>query len=51
VLNPLKIKEIDLRPGEIVYVPKSGFYRATYIMERLNPIVTVASMAFYAGVL
>lgn len=51
ILNPLKSKEIALKPGEIVYVPKSGFYRATYFMERLNPIVTVASMAFYAGVL
>ena len=51
VLDPVKSLEVQLRPGEIVFVPKSGFYRATYVLERLNPLVSVASMAFYAGVL
>jgi len=51
VLNPVKSLEVTLRPGEIVFVPKSGFYRATYVLERLSPLVSVASMAFYAGVL
>jgi len=49
VLDPLKSLEVQLKPGEIVFVPKSGFYRATYVLERLSPLVTVASMAFYAG--
>jgi polysaccharide export outer membrane protein len=51
MLNPVKSRELTLKPGEIVYVPKSGFYRATYVLERLSPLVTIASMAFYAGVL
>jgi len=51
VLNPAKSLEVTLKPGEIVYVPKSGFYRGTYVMERLSPLVTVASMAFFAGAL
>jgi polysaccharide export outer membrane protein len=51
VLNPVKSLEVALKPGEIIFVPKSGFYRATYFLERLNPLVTVASMAFYEGAL
>jgi hypothetical protein len=51
VLDPVKSLEVTLRPGEIVYVPKSGFYRATYVLERLSPMINVASMALFTGVL
>ena len=51
LLNPAKSLEVQLKAGEIIFVPQSGFYRATYYLERLNPLVTVASLAFYAGVL
>jgi polysaccharide export outer membrane protein len=51
LLNPAKSLEVTLRPGEIIFVPQSGFYHATYFLERLSPLVSVASMAFYAGVL
>ena len=51
ILDPVKSRELQLRPGEIVYVPKSGFDRATYVLERLSPLVSVATMAFYAGML
>ncbi len=51
VLDPAKSLEVVLRPGDIIYVPKSGFYRGTYVLERFSPLVTIASMAFYAGVL
>jgi len=51
VLNPGKSLEVTLKPGEIIFVPKSGFYRGTYVLERLSPLVTVASMAFFAGAL
>lgn len=51
ILDPAKSLEVTLRPGEIIYVPKSGFYRATYVLERLNPLITAASIAVYAGVL
>jgi polysaccharide export outer membrane protein len=51
LMNPVKSLEITLKPGDIVYIPKSGFYKASYYLERLSPLVTVASMAFYAGAL
>jgi polysaccharide export outer membrane protein len=51
VLDPVKSLEVTLRPGEIVFVPRSGFNRATYVLERLSPLINVASMALYTGVL
>lgn len=51
ILDSTKSLEVTLHPGDIIYVPKSGFYRGTYILERFNPLVTVASIALYAGVL
>ena len=51
LLNPGKSLEVTLKPGEIIFVPRSGFNRATYVLERLNPLVSMATMAFYTGVL
>jgi polysaccharide export outer membrane protein len=45
VLNPAKSLEITLKPGEIVFVPQSGFYRATYFLERLNPAIQAATLS------
>lgn len=44
VLNPDKDLEIKLRPGQIIFVPQSNLYRATYIVERLSPLITAAAL-------
>jgi len=44
VLNPTKSLEITLKPGEIIFVPQSGFYRATYFLERLNPAIQAGTL-------
>jgi len=49
LLTPAKCNEITLKPGEIIFVPQSGLYRATYVLERLSPLLSVGSMAFLAG--
>ena len=49
VLNPVKSLEITLRPGEIIFVPQSGFYRATYVLERLNPAISIGTLAMLEG--
>lgn len=51
LLNPAKTLEITLRPGQILFVPQSGFYRATYFLERLSPLTTLATMASIDGIL
>ncbi len=39
--------ELTLHPGDVVYVPESGFNKAAYVVEKLSPLVTV----FTAGAL
>jgi polysaccharide export outer membrane protein len=51
LLNPAKSTEITLKPGEIIFIPQSGFYRATYYLERLSPLTSLATMATVDGVL
>jgi polysaccharide export outer membrane protein len=45
LLNPTKALEVTLKPGEILYVPQTGFARATYVLERLNPLITAGTFA------
>ena len=51
LLNPAKNLEVNLKPGEIIYVPQTGFSRMTYYLERLNPMTQMAMVMSYAGVL
>ncbi len=51
VLNPAKSREVTLKPGEIIFVPKTGFARATYVMQRLNPMFQLSSLAYLGAVL
>jgi polysaccharide export outer membrane protein len=48
LLNPAKSLEVTLHPGEIIYVPRSGFNRASYVLEKLSPLISVASMGIWA---
>jgi polysaccharide export outer membrane protein len=49
LLNPAKTLEITLHPGQIIFVPQSGFYRATYFVERLSPLITAATFAMFSA--
>ena len=51
VLNPAKSLEVTLKPGEIVFVPKTGFAKATYVLQRLNPMFQLSSLAYLGAVL
>jgi polysaccharide export outer membrane protein len=44
LLNPSKALEITLKPGEIIFVPQSGLFRATYVVERLSPLITAGAL-------
>jgi len=44
LLNPAKALEVRPKPGEIIFVPQSGFYRATYVLERLGPMITAGAL-------
>ena len=51
VLSPAKSREVTLKPGDIVFVPKTGFARATYVFQRLNPLFQLSSLAYLGAVL
>jgi polysaccharide export outer membrane protein len=42
-------KEYTLHSGDVIVVPKSGFYKSTYIFQRLSPIMGVAGIAAIAA--
>ena len=44
LLNPAKALEVMPKPGEIIFVPQSHLYRATYVVERLSPVITAAAL-------
>lgn len=44
LLNPARSLEVKLKPGEIIFVPKSGWYQATYFLERVAPLAELATM-------
>lgn len=41
--------EIVLHSGDMIFVPKSGFYKATYVLQRLGPLATLAALVTIAG--
>jgi polysaccharide export outer membrane protein len=51
VLNPAKLREVTLKPGEIIFVPKTGFARATYALQRLSPLFQLSNFAYLGAVL
>jgi polysaccharide export outer membrane protein len=48
ILNPAKSLEITPGPGEIIFVPQSGLYRATYVLERFSPLISAGTFAAIA---
>jgi len=44
LLKPAKSLEVTPKPGEIIFVPQSGLYRATYVVERLSPLITAGAL-------
>jgi polysaccharide export outer membrane protein len=44
LMQPGGASEVRLHPGDMIYVPKSGFYKFTYIFSKLSPIATMATL-------
>ena len=48
VLGPAKL-DLTLNSGDVVFVPESGFNSATYVLERLSPLISVFTTAALLG--
>jgi len=40
--------EVKLHAGDVVFVPQSGFFKSTYVIQRLSPIASVGAIAAVA---
>jgi polysaccharide biosynthesis/export protein len=40
--------EVKLQPGDVVFVPKSGFYKTTYVIQRLSAVATLGALVAVA---
>ncbi|MBV8436656.1 MAG: polysaccharide export protein [Silvibacterium sp.] len=49
LMTPSGIAEVRLQPGDVVVVPQSGFYKATYFIQRLSPITSLLTVGLLAG--
>jgi polysaccharide export outer membrane protein len=41
--------EYPLHSGDVIIVPKSGLYKATWILQRISPVATMVSLAALVG--
>jgi polysaccharide export outer membrane protein len=49
LMTPSGISEVNLQPGDVIFVPKTGFYKATYFLQRLTPITSLMTIGAMAG--
>jgi polysaccharide export outer membrane protein len=49
LLKPAKSQEATLRPGDIIYVPQTGFARTAYVLSGLSPLITALSFGLFTG--
>lgn len=41
--------DLTLHPGDVVYVPASGFNNAAYVIEKLSPLINIFTIASLLG--
>lgn len=42
------VDEVKLHAGDVIYVPTSGFFKTTYVIQRISPIATMGLAAAVA---
>lgn len=48
LLDPRHGNDISLHPGDVIFVPSSGFAKFAYVVDKLNPITTVVTFGILA---
>lgn len=42
-------QEFTLHSGDVIIIPKTGLYKATYYLQRISPVATMVSLAAIVG--
>lgn len=45
LMKPSGGDEVTLHPGDMIFIPKSGFYKFTTVVSKLSPMATLATFA------
>lgn len=45
LMKPGGGREITLNPGDVIFIPRSGFNKVTYILTKLSPAATMITLA------
>jgi polysaccharide export outer membrane protein len=48
VLTPSGTDEVKLHAGDVVFVPQSGFYKSTYVVQRLSGVAAITALTAVA---
>lgn len=48
LMTPKGMDEISLNSGDVVFVPKTGFYKTTAVIQRLSPVSTLMTLGALA---
>jgi hypothetical protein len=49
LLDPHRGNGISLHPGDVIFVPSSGFAKFAYVVDKMNPILTVIAFSVLAA--
>ena len=49
LLDPHHGNDISLHPGDVIFVPSSGFAKFAYVVDKMNPILTVIAFTTLAA--
>jgi polysaccharide export outer membrane protein len=49
LLKPGGGAEVTLHPGDVVFIPKSGFNKVGYVLTKLSPAATMITLAALIG--
>lgn len=49
LLNPANTLEVTLKPGQVIYVPRSGFAQVSYYLQNLSSVTSLFTMLTASG--
>lgn len=49
LMTPGGISEVSLKPGDVIIIPQSGFYKVTYFLRQISPMTSLLSLGLAGG--
>jgi polysaccharide biosynthesis/export protein len=49
MMTPTGVAEVRLQPGDVIFIPKTGFYKFTYVLQRISPMTSLMTLGTMAG--